>query len=258
MAVVCYVVGDEFGSFARNPGVITVAELDRALATQSRSGSIDFERTQLTPAIGLADHTLDRLRVALSAAGAPDETVARFTRTRASLELTHKHDPEHVMIGALQPIASGVYLCPLLLDAQCDRLSDHVTGQHLGGMPLVEAARQAAIAVVEVEYGEQGKQRWGLAWTGMRVSFHGYAFPLPAHLHIVCTEDLSKRRTRQRTLAATVAVHQAGRLVCEVAFECTLFDAIVLQKMEAKAAKRALSRAQPDSEAVVPSLPLTA
>jgi A-factor biosynthesis hotdog domain len=88
---------------------------------------------------------------------------------RASVEQTHKRADEHVLITRLKPIGDHSYQCELYVNEVADRLSDHVTGQHFGGMLLVEAGRQACIAALEAEYGVDGEM--GLAWSDLSARF---------------------------------------------------------------------------------------
>jgi hypothetical protein len=240
MATRSYIVGDSFVRFAQHDNVMTVDQLRQALATQR----IDLAAIQLMPGLGLAAGDFDVLQHALRAAGATPETVARFERAQPALALTHKRDEAHVMIGAIQPQGGAEYRAEMVVNGLEDRLADHVTGQHVGGMLLVEAARQLGIAVVELEYGEAGQKRWGLAWSSLRVRFAAFVFPLPAVLHARGSEDQNRVRPNQRAITVTVTVEQAGQPVCEIELDVTLIDSALLATMEQKAAARALSRVE--------------
>jgi hypothetical protein len=216
------VVGDSFGAFAKNSGVLTVSRALELLRTSA------LEAVDLFLGLGLSETD----RRALCAAGA-DPALAR-----ASLALTHKHFDEHVMIGPMEQAGSSVYVCSLVVNSSIDRLSDHVTGQHLGGMLLIEAARQAGTAVIELEYRQSSPRKLGVAWSALQVRFHAFAFPIPATLRTRVIEA-SVCGTEPPKLQLETTVEQAGNVVCTVAGDLTLFDAALLQKLEAVAGARA-------------------
>lgn len=64
---------------------------------------------------------------------------------------THKWDERNILIGQTEKIDHelGTYALPLVIDENCELMRDHQTGQHIQGMLLVEACRQAFIAVTE-------------------------------------------------------------------------------------------------------------
>jgi hypothetical protein len=53
-----------------------------------------------------------------------------------------------VLITAPQRIAQQTFRCELAVNDSQDRLSDHVTGEQIGGMLLMKVARQVTIASV--------------------------------------------------------------------------------------------------------------
>jgi hypothetical protein len=241
---IVFIVGDSFVRFAEHDNVMTVNQLLHAFT----EGCMELHLLQLLPGLGLDASDCEAVQKTLRRAGASAETVSRFERAGAALALTHKHDSAHVMIGTVEPKGEAEYRSEMIVSRLEDRLSDHVTGQHVGGMLLVEAARQIAIAAVELEYGEGGRKRWGMAWSGMRVSFSAYLFPLPTTLIVRCREDAVKTKPNHRAITMAVTVEQADRSVCEIEMEVTLMDARVLAKIEHQAATRALSRLRVDPQ----------
>lgn len=47
---------------------------------------------------------------------------------------------------------TNIFESHLMLNDRCAEMSDHVTGQHLQGMILIEAARQMTLAVTEMYF----------------------------------------------------------------------------------------------------------
>lgn len=67
----------------------------------------------------------------------------------ASNPVTHKHKTSNIMISDPQKIAKDRFNAHLMVDAQCAEMSDHITGRHIQGMVLIEAARQMMLACAE-------------------------------------------------------------------------------------------------------------
>lgn len=76
----------------------------------------------------------------------------RFNQTYLSRETTrntHKNKAENVLISEVSQIDVASYQCHLLIDDGCAEMADHVTGQHVQGMVLLEACRQMVNSVSE-------------------------------------------------------------------------------------------------------------
>jgi hypothetical protein len=218
------VVGDQYDLFARNGSVIRASELRAKLAR----GWAPDDPSELLLGQGLdpADRELFlRLK-------------SEETSSIAPLKLTHKRDLGHVMVTVPVPLGNGRYQCELVVSDLNDRLGDHVTGQHLGGMLLIEAARQASIAAVECEF---ANRHYGMAWSKVNVAFLGYAFPLPTSMMVQLTELPAEGRSAQVALSVQAELSQAGRPICSLEFAVGLIEAERLSQLEARRAKQALS-----------------
>ncbi|MBD2810814.1 hypothetical protein ID853_07945 [Xenorhabdus sp. Vera] len=63
--------------------------------------------------------------------------------------ITHKHKRKNVLISKTIKTGDTSYQCHLLIDDDCAEMADHVTGQHIQGMVLLEACRQMINSVSE-------------------------------------------------------------------------------------------------------------
>jgi hypothetical protein len=93
--------------------------------------------------------------------------------------LTHKHESRNVMISVPERAAGPeAFESLLMLDEACAEMSDHMTGQHLQGMVLIEAARQMFIAVAERFYARSTRPRSYFVISRFQTEFHSFAFPI--------------------------------------------------------------------------------
>jgi hypothetical protein len=223
------VVGDEYSQFARNAGVLTITELRKLLHGCQR---LPAARVWLGQGLDL------ETRKWLATAGGMT-IVAGDVYPVASTEQTHKRRPEHVLITEVQSLGERRYQCGLAIGEGRDRLGDHVTGQHLAAMLLMEAARQAVIAVLESEYLLVRTGDWGIVLERFDSRYVGYAFPIPT-LMLIRVEPRVERSDRQVSATTVVDFLQAGKATCQMQLDVTLRENAALEKIEARRARQVL------------------
>ena len=235
-----FLVGDQYEAFARNPHVVTASEFTRRMAGQG-DGSPDlaiFGQGMRHEATVALHSEAGHLPVAIVPIQEP-----------APLAITHKREVHHVLISAPRKIGPQLYSMDLIVDDTMDRLTDHVTGQHIGGMLLIEASRQAAIAVTELEHLASRPDRHGFIWSGLRVEFTRFCFPLPTEIHVALEERTVGDPSRP-LYVASVEMLQAGQPIARMQMDFELLKSTTIERIEAKAAARAVeaSRALWDKE----------
>jgi hypothetical protein len=213
------VVGDGYKHFANGEaGVLTISEL------RAKAGGTEAAR--LIVGQGLSGPDRDYL----ARCGG-----ALYLDELASTEVTHKRARENVLITAPVALGEGRYQYLLAVNDSHDRLADHVTGKHINGMLLVEAARQACIATIESEHPRDEGMRWGLSWNNLDVQFVSYTFPGPVSISVSIETDRSKKE--QLVVNQTMNFVQAGKSVCTIKFRVTLVDGERLERLESRSAR---------------------
>jgi hypothetical protein len=227
------VVGDVYESFANNENVITATAFMRALQDQSRW----FGDERIMIGQGLGANELHQIRELLHCRAISNVT---HCGDLVPLHLTHKRNTDHVLISSPKKIAPHRYEYGLALNDRKDRLCDHVTGQHIGAMQLMEAARQAMIATLEYEYVDGTGKRIGLILERFDSRFENYVFPLPASMSVNIVE---RKTVNDNHLSVTIVIRiiQAGQAMCQMELDLTLYDMSLLGKIEARRAKRAVA-----------------
>lgn len=240
-----HVVGERFTGFAReNPEVITLPELERML----NEGGLPSDVT-LVIGQGVQDERLQRVRERVGSL----EPAMRVTleldpraSQRADPRLAHKAHGHNIMISTPEQVVEGeLYTASLLLDDGCAEMSDHVTGQHLQGMVLIEAARQMLLAVTERYFLQDRDNRSHyFVLNQLDTSFHAFGFPLGVEIqHQILSRQEGKRgslsfETKTRLL-------QGGELLTEVRMRFSVYDAAFLSTREAAKAREAIERHGP-------------
>lgn len=242
---VLHVVGERFTGFAQeNPEVITLPELERMLQGDAPLGNVTIIVGQ-----GIPDERLRQLRERIESlpprAGVTLVEDAR-AQERAGARMTHKRQEHNIMISTPEPVVEGErYVSSLLLDDRCAEMSDHVTGQHLQGMVLIEAARQMILAVAERHFlpDSPGRSSY-FVLNQIDSTFHAFGFPLGMEIQY---ESVSRREGKGGSLTceAKVLFIQGGELLTEVRVRYAVYDAKFLSGREAAKARQALARATP-------------
>ena len=201
------VIGDKFAALADGTAVVTVQQLSHG----ADSRLLEARRIIVGQGVGPAGLAAIRQAIAKcppAQAPALDEHVSR----RADPGLVHKHCVHNVMITRPQPAGPDRFAAQLVLDDACAELADHVTGVHVQGMVLVEAARQMFIAVSAPICALSGfdSDRTQHLLRDMRASFRRFVYPLPTELRLSIDSTRRVARTPLLVTTMTVRVEQDG------------------------------------------------
>ena len=94
----------------------------------------------------------------------------------------HKLDIKNTMISIPEKIDESNYKSYLFVDEECAEMSDHMTGCHIQGLVLVEAARQMVNAVADKYYINDNSVNF-FVLNELNATFRQYSFPLDIELH---------------------------------------------------------------------------
>ncbi|WP_406690577.1 AfsA-related hotdog domain-containing protein [Saccharopolyspora sp. ID03-671] len=235
-----FLVGDVFTEFAAHSGVLTVSQLAGQIRKGEFPGCTGAARVALGQ--GVSEFDVQFVRDTLARHGLSDLVVIddQLLRHRAGREIVHKHRVENVLISLPRPTDPGTFESDLLIDSGNEMMSDHLTGQHVQGMLVMEAERQMFIAVAEQHY---------LAPTAVGDSYfvidafdtryRNFLFPLPAVVRCTVLSRRSPHHTRT-TFSCELAVLQSGSETAVTEVRFTAFDARVSHAKEHRAAERSL------------------
>jgi hypothetical protein len=216
-------VGDRFKSFAKHHNVITLSQLYELM--KGISNAAPEHQTFMYSVYlgqGISDKQYHKLQQMISNYDLAD-TVSllgqRQQLTRASMSATHKHHEQNVMISEPEKIDEKSFTAHLMLDEHAALMRDHLTGEHVQGMVVMEAMRQMATATTELYLLPQERTTdFQFVFNAVETSFHQFVFPLDAQI------DLKIKRCRQTPdgncrASVAVTVQQGGH--CMLAVEMT-------------------------------------
>lgn len=151
---------------------------------------------------------------------------------KANTDLTHKKDEKNIMITEPHKIAENNYISELMIDDSCSEMSDHLTGQHIQAMVLIEAARQMNIAVAEKYLiSKDSKKNVGFVLHKMETNFRNYIYPLSVSMryHI---KKIRRMPTGHFKSNATIKFIQNNKCSLEINLEYSVTDKLYLESKE--------------------------
>lgn len=235
------VVANQFADFASHANVLSYSALLQALKSQ---GGIELKGCTIIAGQGLGRKEIQHAYRLALASGYADEFEHWRLWSEAELagqELSHKRNSKNVLISVPERTDEGLYTASLMLHGENELMLDHLTGQHVQGMVLLEACRQMFLAVTERFHLEnyQPQKRYFVI-NQMNVRYNAFAFPLPAQIRYRLLDHKQPRANRVE-VRAEMEVWQDGHVVTGVEVAFSVMDADLIGQREATLAARAVS-----------------
>ncbi len=218
------VVGDVFSTFAaKNAGVNTVSEL-KGMITKPPIG-----RYRVLLGQGVCQSDVEEIVTTLDKSeyknhflvDSPDSL--DFQKSINHQNNVHKHKTENVMISPATSMGANCFFMSLHIQNDCAELSDHTTGQHVQGMVLVEAARQAMLSVTE-EYilDKTARHSSYFVLNNLQVSFKKFTFPGEVDMRFVISNLERKKGGTVKADSVTTFYHGSEELA-EISINYTAY-----------------------------------
>src|SRR5690625_2275198 len=64
---------------------------------------------------------------------------------RASSALSHKHNPKNTLVSMPRQVTADTFELHLMIDEDCELMNDHLSGQHVQGMVLIERSEERRV-----------------------------------------------------------------------------------------------------------------
>ncbi len=229
---VLYVVGDHFGSFSKLENVYTYS----AIMKKIESNEFKFLR-KFYYVIGQGISKSERKQLQELSHNGQIGLIANGYQKPASTCLTHKQKNENIIITEpLMYVRDKIYRAYLAIDDSCAEMSDHVTGLHIQGMVLTEAARQMMLAVAEkfiLKPSDRGNSYCVL--TKMTSQFFQFAFPVDVKIEHEILQLFTENKKGYEVNTRTQFV-QNNKIVAHVDIDYKFRDKSILESIENKMA----------------------
>ncbi len=161
-----------------------------------------------------------------------------MTNPQICNKTVHKLKLKNTMISLPKKIDEDNYKSALFIDDECAEMSDHMTGCHIQGMVLIEAARQMINAVSDQYYVKNGINFFIL--NELNAKFHQYIFPLDVELNYSVI-NIKHGLNGNFTAEAQVVFLQNNNIGATVFFKFQAMDSKIMGDYEKVLAKKSFS-----------------
>jgi hypothetical protein len=230
------IVGNKFHNFTNIEGAMTVSEFADLVDTGFNSTVVP---TKIIFGQGVSDSWVVYIKSKLNLLDYKIEVVGdKSILTRTSGRLSHKVKRHNILIS--DPLISGSqkYVMNLCIDDECELMADHTTGSHIQGMILIEAARQAFLAVSE-SYMMPSKNKYYFVIDKFNISFKKFAFPVPTEISFEVS-NLKSSGEDKLSVCADINFIQNDNVICSVDVSYTALLDSRLSKKEREMAVKSL------------------
>lgn len=225
------IVSDKFSEFAHSNGAVTPQQIRAMLLLPDR---ILPDKVCLRRGQGIADKEIEDLSKLIRDR---DPNASRWDISdllsrprRASGELSHKRKSCNTLVANPVQTDDQTYMIDLCIDQDCELMDDHQTGQHVQGMILIEASRQAFLVVTEAYFLREQNQKSYFVINSISSEFHNFVFPVHAHLlYRVLSKDINERRQK---FSVEIDLIQADKICMTTAFAFTVYPSDVIARKE--------------------------
>ncbi|RJE76083.1 hypothetical protein BGP78_13805 [Pseudoalteromonas sp. MSK9-3] len=230
------IVDDIFQGFSdNNETVLTRTELYSKLL----SNKVNLDNINLI--IGQGINELD-LRAMIRSLNVD---IRRFSFTndsnyvKASKNNTHKNYFQNIIVSVARRTMDKVYELDLMLDGANEFFADHMTGQHIQGMALIEAARQAFLSVTEQFYLASNKEKIYFVINDINIKYKRFLFPVSSKVrYTILEENITEDKM---AFDVSIDILQDGKVCATTAVTFTAFKYEVIHKKELRAAQKVVA-----------------
>lgn len=229
-------VSDKFVDFTADKKAITVSQLNAMLEIPEHilPGTL-----KLIPGLGLSDNDIEELTTKINAQRISphrwDTTALAFRPRPAQPCLSHKRFPHNTLIGTPHQLDENRFRMDLCIDENSELMGDHQTGQHVQGMVLIEASRQAFLAVTETFFKNDTEESVYFVINSMTTEFKGFVFPVYSHIdYRIVSKDINERRKKFSVEIDTI---QGGDVRTRSSISFTVYPDWIISEREAAMAK---------------------
>jgi len=234
-----WVVGDKLKEFSRHESVITISELEKIITCNKTCHQAS--RYIIYLGQGVAIQRIKNLTNHVKADGLTHLFEIQIPNSfcKSSSQLTHKIKSKNIMISEPEKINNDQYQCLLFLEDECAEMSDHITGQHIQGMVLIEAARQMVIAVTKKYHFDYENKAVKFVTHKIDSEHHHFIFPLPVVLSYQIV-NMKNYKNNNLSSIARISFIQNGMTGADITFKFSTISSEYITEKESLLAEQCI------------------
>ena len=236
------VVGDRFAKFAQLDGCISFSELQDKLEIVEFINDIE-EGDRYYPGQGILAEQIRTFIESIEAKGISNYFTHWYSACahfKAGKELTHKHKAANGLVTEPKRLDSNTFELEISVDGKNEILSDHVSGLHLQGMLLIEAARQSFLTVTEKYFLPKviSCHRYFII-QNITADFLSFVFPVDAKI-IYKIADCDMANPLKLRFTSCIEIHQGDIVVSSIRVVFSVYQKHCLELKERSMAEQCL------------------
>lgn len=219
-----YIVADKFKNLTHIDNILTFSKFIHAVV----NNNLPYKAWQV--GLGLNEYEVNILRVISRSVAGLRLFFPEYKR--ASKLHTHKHKQENIMISDPEKMHERIFVAYLLPNDDCAEMSDHLTGKHIQGMVLVEAARQMMLAVSEKYIlAEIDKSNMYCVLGNIDIDFKGFVFPIETQVECRL-QGLLARPGNKYKLNLSISFAQREKVCSTIDFTVSFYKKSFMENIE--------------------------
>ncbi|MCG8316385.1 MAG: hypothetical protein MI976_24505 [Pseudomonadales bacterium] len=183
-----YIIGDKFKKFLEHENTISISNFEKQLfRNRLPNDDVVYYLGQ-----GVASDRANKIAKEAPSLRELGVHIGFEELTKSARHLVHKHNAANSMISVPRRVSELNYQADVHIDDRCADLDDHITGQHVSGMALVEICRQMFLAVTEQFYLKAYEKEFYFVIKSSSIEYKRFVFPLEirADYKVLCHKTL--------------------------------------------------------------------
>ncbi len=226
-----FIIGDCFERFNRHVDVLSLGSFKKLDTRAIETSSYQYIIGQ-----GISSSDLDDIKnsnLSLYHLIANPEVVEK------NPEIAHKRKIENCHITRPLKISDTDYQLDVVVDSKCCDISDHITGEHINGVVLIEAARQAFIAITEIFFLDKNEKVYFIL-KELNCAFNSFLFPLPIQMKYKILHFEKKGPAQFDFEVETIFFHHEKNQSTIIRGVFSVYPKLLMEKIESELAESAV------------------
>lgn len=226
-----FIVGNCFEKFNRHANVISLEKFKQLNPNSDEASSFEYLIGQ-----GVSSAELDEIK---SDKYALYERIVNPNILIKEPHIAHKRKVENCHITRPVKVTETDYILNISVDSKCCEISDHITGEHINGIILIEAARQAYIAVTE-EYFLDKDDKVYFILKKLDCQFENFLFPLTIGVKYKILNFEKKGNLQMNFEVEATFYHHEEEKPCVIKGLFSVYPKIMMENLERELANNAV------------------
>lgn len=230
-------MANNFNKTAQQDRVIVLEEL-LDLIENKKTKDVNFVAGQ-----GLSDIQIDHIYSLSQSKNMEDSFMYwRLSRDKllANKSESHKHNYKNTLISRPERTGDETFESNLIVNHENEFMQDHITGEHIQGMMLIEASRQMFLAVKEVFYLKDfpAISKYFVI-EEMNTSYKRFLFPLCATVRYTNVESTWIKPNRLKA-HGIIEILQNGKVTTLTEVKFSVYEGTFIESKESFLASKAV------------------